>query len=219
MAAPQIKGDVVDTDQVLVEEKGCVRVLTLNRPRQLNALSSQMILKLLKLFTAYEKDPTAKLLIMKGKGRAFCAGSDVSAVTHSITQGHWTNGANVFWNQYILDYIIATYSKPQVSFLNGFVMGGGAGVSIHGRFRVATEKSVFAMPETALGCFPDVGEYVGLTGTRLDGAEMLACGLATHFVPSTEQEVVHWSSEWILTAIELLKKASPINLKVALRSV
>ncbi|XP_020247791.1 3-hydroxyisobutyryl-CoA hydrolase 1-like [Asparagus officinalis] len=293
MAAPQIKGDVVDTDQVLVEEKGCVRVLTLNRPRQLNALSSQMILKLLKLFTAYEKDPTAKLLIMKGKGRAFCAGSDVSAVTHSITQGHWTNGANVFWNQYILDYIIATYSKPQVSFLNGFVMGGGAGVSIHGRFRVATEKSVFAMPETALGCFPDVGasyflsrlrgyfgEYVGLTGTRLDGAEMLACGLATHFVPSTrldlleesfvkldsfdsftvcriidqfsehvlvressaynrldvidrcfskttveeilsavEQEVVHWSSEWILTAIELLKKASPINLKVALRSI
>nr|POE92005.1 3-hydroxyisobutyryl-coa hydrolase 1 [Quercus suber] len=85
----------------------------------------------------------------------------------------------------------------KVSILNGIVMGGGAGASIHGRFRVATENSVFAMPETALGFFPDVGasyflsrlpgffgEYLGLTGTRLDGAEMLVCGLATHFVPS-----------------------------------
>ncbi|KAL6129226.1 hypothetical protein ACLB2K_072579 [Fragaria x ananassa] len=93
---------------------------------------------------------------------------------------------------------MATYSKPQVSLLNGIVMGGGAGASVHGRFRVATENTVFAMPETALGLFPDVGasyylsrlpgffgEYVGLTGARLDGAEMLACGLATHFVPST----------------------------------
>ncbi|KAH9788904.1 3-hydroxyisobutyryl-CoA hydrolase 1 [Citrus sinensis] len=86
----------------------------------------------------------------------------------------------------------------KVSILNGIVMGGGAGVSIHGRFRVATENSVFAMPETALGLFPDIGasyflsrlpgffgEYVGLTGARLDGAEMRACGLATHFVPSS----------------------------------
>uniref|UniRef100_M1CFJ1 3-hydroxyisobutyryl-CoA hydrolase n=1 Tax=Solanum tuberosum TaxID=4113 RepID=M1CFJ1_SOLTU len=92
---------------------------------------------------------------------------------------------------------MATYSKTQVSILDGIVMGGGAGASIHGRFRVATEKSVFAMPETDLGHFPDVGasyflsrlpgffgEYAGLTGSRLDGAEMLACGLATHFVSS-----------------------------------
>lgn len=96
-----------------------------------------------------------------------------------------------------MNYVIATYSKPQVSILNGIVMGGGAGVSIHGRFRVATEKSVFAMPETAIGLFPDVGasyflsrlpgffgEYAGLTGSRLNGAEMFACGLATHFVSS-----------------------------------
>lgn len=197
MAGPQIKGCFPDTDQVLVEEKGCARILTLNRPKQLNALSSEMNFKLLKLFTAYEDDPKVKLIIMKGKGRAFCAGGDVSAVVRYSTEGHWMNGADYFWNEYILNYIIATYSKPQVSILNGIIMGGGAGVSIHGRFRVATEKSVFAMPETALGLFPDVGasyflsrlpgyfgEYVGLTGARLDGAEMLACGLATHFVPS-----------------------------------
>ncbi|KAL6981470.1 3-hydroxyisobutyryl-CoA hydrolase [Sarracenia purpurea var. burkii] len=96
-----------------------------------------------------------------------------------------------------MNYVVATNSKPQVSILNGIVMGGGAGASVHGRFRVATENSVFAMPETALGLFPGVGasyflsrlpgffgEYLGLTGSRLDGAEMLACGLATHFVPS-----------------------------------
>lgn len=138
-----------------------------------------------------------KLVILKGKGRAFCAGGDVSAVVRDIGAGNWRLGANFFWKEFSLIYIMATYRKPQVSILNGIVMGGGAGVSIHGRFRVATENSVFAMPETALGLFPDVGasyylsrlpgffgEYVGLTGARLDGAEMLACGLATHFVPS-----------------------------------
>lgn len=185
--------------QVLVEEKGSARILTLNRPQQLNALSSQMITELLRCFSTYEKDPRVKLLIVKGKGRAFCAGGDVAAVVHSINEGHWTHGANFFWDEFRLNFLIATYRKPQVSLLNGIVMGGGAGVSIHGRFRVATETTVFAMPETALGLFPDIGasyflsrlpgffgEYVGLTGSRLNGAEMLACGLATHFVPSSK---------------------------------
>ncbi|KAL9142241.1 hypothetical protein ABFS82_14G155900 [Erythranthe guttata] len=102
-----------------------------------------------------------------------------------------------------MNYVMATYSKPQVSILNGIVMGGGGGASIHGRFRIATENSLFAMPETALGLFPDVGasyflsrlpgffgEYAGLTGTRLDGPEMLACGLATHFVRSEKLQLL-----------------------------
>lgn len=294
MAGIQTRRDTdMDTDQVLAEEKGSARILTLNRPKQLNALSWEMISKLLKLFTDYEEDPSVKLLIVKGKGRAFCAGGDVSAVAHSINKGHWSIGANFFWDEFILNYIIATYIKPQVSILDGIVMGGGAGVSIHGRFRVATEKSVFAMPETGLGLFPDIGasyflsrtpgyfgEYVGLTGTRLDGPEMLACGLATHFVPSTrlglleealsragssdhfnvcaiidqfsqqmplkdssaynrldiidrcfskrtveeilaalEQEAVHNAAEWILAAVQSIKKASPTSLKISLRSI
>ncbi|KAL6334094.1 hypothetical protein AAG906_004525 [Vitis piasezkii] len=186
-----------DTDQVLTDKNLFVRTLVLNRPRQLNALSSQMISKLLELFLAYEEDSNVKLVIMKGNGRAFCSGGDVAAVVHDINRGNWKIGAKFFWEEYILNYVMATYSKPQVSILNGIVMGGGAGASVHGRFRIATENSVFAMPETALGLFPDVGasyflsrfpgffgEYVGLTGARLDGAEMLACGLATHFVPS-----------------------------------
>ncbi|KAL1188003.1 putative 3-hydroxyisobutyryl-CoA hydrolase 3 [Cardamine amara subsp. amara] len=183
--------------QVLVEEKSSVRILTLNRPYQLNALCLNMISRLLKLFLVYEEDPSVKLVILKGQGRAFCAGGDALPLVSDIVQGKWRLAADFLIYQYSLNYVISTFSKPQVSILNGIVMGGGAGLSIHGRIRIATENTVFAMPDTALGLFPDVGasyflsrlpgffgEYVGLTGARLDGAEMLACGLATHFVPS-----------------------------------
>ncbi|WZY79850.1 hypothetical protein YC2023_026234 [Brassica napus] len=212
--------------QVLVEEKSSVRILTLNRPKQLNALSFQMISRLLQLFLAYEEDPSVKLVILKGQGRAFCAGGDVSAVVRDIGQGNWRLGAKFFADEYMLNYVMATYTKPQVSILNGIVMGGGAGVSVHGPFRIATENTVFAMPETVLGLFPDVGasyflsrlpgffdpqaislshpscsgEYVGLTGARLDGADMLACGLATHYLPSTVSYIERLPSSNIYSA-------------------
>ncbi|KAF4351221.1 hypothetical protein F8388_000397 [Cannabis sativa] len=282
-----------EEDQVLVEEKQYVRTLVLNRPRQLNALSFQMISRLLELFRAYEEDSNVKFVVVKGKGRAFCAGGDVAAVVRDLNEGKWKLGAEFFRKEFTLNYLIATYCKPQVSILNGIVMGGGAGASIHGRFRVATETSVFAMPETALGLFPDVGasyflsrlpgflgEYCGLTGSRLDGAEMLACGLATHFVPSTrlslleedlykvdssdpviisevigkysqqphlkeksaylrrdvidkcfsqrtvedilsalEREVMKKPDDWISATIQTLRKASPMSLKISLRSI
>ncbi|CAI8589463.1 unnamed protein product [Vicia faba] len=195
--------------------------------------------KLLEIFHDDEENSDVKLVIVKGNGRAFCAGGDVAAVVHEATEGDW--------------------SKPQVSILNGIVMGGGAGASMHGRFRVVTENTVFAMPETALGLFPDVGaayflsrlagffgEYVGLTGARLDGAEMLACGLATHFVPSSKLSVYHRmdlinkcfsrktveeilscleteatskADSWISTTLETLKKSSSTSLKVFLRLI
>ncbi|CAA2985349.1 3-hydroxyisobutyryl- hydrolase 1 [Olea europaea subsp. europaea] len=282
-----------ETDQVLVEEKYATRIFTLNRPNQLNAVSFPMVSRLLELFLACEEDHSVKLIILKGKGKAFCAGGDVAAVVRGITQGNRRPGAIFFRRQYILNYVMATYSKPQVSILNGIVMGGGAGVSIHGRFCVATENSPFAMPETALGLFPDVGasyflsrlpgffgEYVGLIGARLDGAEMLACGLATHFVLSEklslledalykadssdpvvisatisefslapnvkeksafhrlniinkcfscktieeiilalEREAADKDDEWISSALQSLKKASPTSLKISLRSI
>ncbi|XP_023639334.1 probable 3-hydroxyisobutyryl-CoA hydrolase 2 isoform X2 [Capsella rubella] len=194
---------MASNSQVLVEEKASVRILTLNRPKQLNALSSNMISRLLQLFRAYEEDPSVKLVILKGQGRAFCAGGDVPPLVRDALQGNWRLASDYFKNAYTLNYVLSTYRKPQVSILNGIVMGGGAGISIHGRFRVATENTVFAMPETALGHFPDVGasyflsrlpgffgEYVGLTGAKLDGADMLACGLATHFVPSTNLDAL-----------------------------
>ncbi|KAL0410858.1 UNVERIFIED_CONTAM: 3-hydroxyisobutyryl-CoA hydrolase 1 [Sesamum latifolium] len=282
-----------ETDQVLVEEKSSVRIFTLNRPKQLNALSHTMVSHVLELFLACAEDSSVKLIILKGKGRAFCAGGDVAAVVRDLTQGNWKSGVDYFRKEFTLNYVMATYSKPQVSILNGIVMGGGAGASIHGRFRIATENSLFAMPETALGLFPDVGasyflsrlpgffgEYVGLTGTRLDGAEMLACGLATHFVQAErlplleaalitadssdsavissiigefshipnlkknsayhrlniinkcfsrrtveeiiaalEREGADKKDDWISSTIQSLKKASPMSLKISLRSI
>ncbi|KAL6550007.1 3-hydroxyisobutyryl-CoA hydrolase 1 [Orobanche minor] len=304
-----------ETDQVLVEEKSSVRIFTLNRPKQLNALSAAMVSRLLELFLACAEDSSVKLIILKGKGRAFCAGGDVAAVVRDINQGrqwllklfnhldiinrivnyacNWKSGANYFREEFTMNYVMATYSKPQVSILNGIVMGGGAGASIHGRFRIATENALFAMPETALGLFPDIGasyflsrlpgffgEYVGLTGARLDGAEMLACGLATHFVQSKklptleealvkadsgdpnvissiigefseipnlkensiyhrlkminkcfskrtieeiiaalEREAAEKNDDWTSSAIQALKQASPMSLKITLRSI
>ncbi|XP_062000694.1 3-hydroxyisobutyryl-CoA hydrolase 1-like [Rosa rugosa] len=188
-----------EDDQILIQQNLFARMLTLNRPRQLNALSFEMLSQLSQLFQAYEDDANVKLIILKGKGRAFCAGGDVAVVARHLFKGNWRFGAQQGKRVYTLGYLIATNTTPQVSVLNGIVMGGGAGVSIHGRFRVATENSVFALPETALGLFPDLGassflsrlpgffgEYLGLTGARLDGPEMLACGLATHFVPSAK---------------------------------
>ncbi|XVE66377.1 hypothetical protein DITRI_Ditri08aG0075700 [Diplodiscus trichospermus] len=150
-------------------------------------------------FQAYEKDSTTKIVILKGNGRAFCAGGDVVSIVGSVVIGHWSFGASFYQKQYALDYALATYKKPLVSLINGVVMGGGAGLSVHAACRVVTENAIFAMPEASIGLFPDVGasfflsrlpgyfgEYLGLTGARLDGAEMLACGLATHFVLSKD---------------------------------
>ncbi|BAU02527.1 hypothetical protein VIGAN_11207500 [Vigna angularis var. angularis] len=145
----------------------------------------------------YENDPSVKLVILKGNGKAFCAGGDIeSALTCSIT-GHWTYAASFYKKQLTLNHLIATYKKPMVSLINGVMIGGGAGLSMHMRFRVVTEKAVFAMPEASIGLSPDVGasyflsrlpgyfgEYLGLSGARLGGTEIVACGLATHFVPS-----------------------------------
>ncbi|XP_026439366.1 probable 3-hydroxyisobutyryl-CoA hydrolase 3 isoform X2 [Papaver somniferum] len=184
-------------DHVLVEENLHARTIILNRAHRLNALSYQMVSRLHEVYTAREKDPEVKLVILRGKGKAFCVGGDVSEYFYRITEGHWKLGAKILENVITLMYKVATLGKPQVSILNGMVMGAGCGISIHGRFRVVTEKTVFAMPEASIGVIPDVGasyflsrlpgffgEYIGLTGARLDGTEMLACGLATHFVPS-----------------------------------
>ncbi|XP_052198355.1 probable 3-hydroxyisobutyryl-CoA hydrolase 3 [Diospyros lotus] len=157
------------------------------------------ICEILHKLKAYEEDSTAKFVILKGNGKAFCAGGDVTAAINMIISGHWSFGGRFYRRQYALDYLLATYKKPLVALINGIVMGGGAGISMHATFRLVTEKTVFAMPEAAIGLIPDVGashflsrlpgffgEYLGLTGARLDGNEMVTCGLATHFVHSKD---------------------------------
>ncbi|KAK9913161.1 hypothetical protein M0R45_036985 [Rubus argutus] len=187
-----------DEQVILVQEPNpFVRLLTLNRPQQLNAFSNDMATRLIELFLAYQKDANVRLVILKGKERTFSAGADVAAIARLLYEGDWRSSIKLLATLYTLMYLVATNSKPQVAILDGLVMGAGAGISTHGRFSVATDNSIFAMPETALGNFPDMGsshflsrlpgsfgEYLSLTGARLDGADMLACGLATHFVPS-----------------------------------
>ncbi|XP_062025101.1 3-hydroxyisobutyryl-CoA hydrolase 1-like [Rosa rugosa] len=189
-----------ENSEILVRKNNqFVTTLTLNRPRKLNALSVSMLSRLFELFLRYEHNPYVKLVILKANGKAFSPGGDVASVAHDLYNGNLRAGLKLFKTAYTLMYFLATKTTPQVSFLNGITMGSGAGVSIHGSFCVATEKTIFAMPETAIGWFPDVGssyylsrlpgffgEYLGLTGARLDGSEMLALGLTTHFVPSSK---------------------------------
>ncbi|XP_062000971.1 3-hydroxyisobutyryl-CoA hydrolase 1-like [Rosa rugosa] len=185
--------------EILVQENNpFIRTLTLHQPKKLNVISNPMIFRLFELFLNFEHDAFVKLVILKGSGKAFCAGGDVVYVARHLYNVNLRPTLNFFKIRYTLMYFLATKTVGMISFLNGITMGSGAGISIHGSFRVATEKTVFAMPEPVIGGFPDVGsfyyvsrlpgffgEYLGLTGARLDGPEMLALGLATHYVPSS----------------------------------
>ncbi|XP_056175184.1 3-hydroxyisobutyryl-CoA hydrolase 1-like [Syzygium oleosum] len=186
---------------LFVEHLG-VRKVVLNRPSKLNYLTVEMTSQMFRKLQIYEDDHTVNLVILKGNGKAFCSGGDVIGTMCYILTRHWSFGAMGYKKLLTVVYLIATYKKPLVCLINGVVMGGGAGISMLGSFRVVTENTVFAMPEASIGLFPDVsashflsklpgyfGEYLGLTGVCLDGAKaspMLACGLATHFVFSKD---------------------------------
>ncbi|XP_042406991.1 probable 3-hydroxyisobutyryl-CoA hydrolase 3 isoform X2 [Zingiber officinale] len=186
-----------EDDQVLVEGNSHIKTMILNRPLKFNALNYQMVLQLSEEFQKLENDPVVGLVIVKANGKVFCAGGDVIEYYRCSLTAQWALAAKIYQKQLTLDYLVATYIKPVVFLINGAVMGGGAGLSMNTSYRVVTENTVFAMPEAAIGHYPDVGasyflsklpgflgEYLGLTGARLNGAEMVACGLATHFVPS-----------------------------------
>jgi len=156
-----------------------------------------MCATVLRALSDWEDDPDiAAIVIDAVPGRAFCAGGDIRAV-YDLGKAGDPRVLDFFATEYRMNAAIAGCAKPYISILNGAVMGGGAGISVHGRFRVATENTVFAMPETAIGFFPDVGGsfflsrcpgavgmYLGLTGVRIDAADMKCAGLATHYVPA-----------------------------------
>ncbi|XP_030808305.1 3-hydroxyisobutyryl-CoA hydrolase, mitochondrial isoform X2 [Camarhynchus parvulus] len=183
--------------EVLLEKKGGAGVITLNRPKALNALNLPMIQKIYPQIKTWEQDPETFLIIIKGTGgKAFCAGGDIRALTEAGKVGDKLI-QDFFVGEYRLNNAVGTCKKPYVALIDGITMGGGVGVSVHGHFRVATEKTVFAMPETAIGLFPDVGGgyflprlsgkigyYLALTGCRLKGRDVLKAGIATHFVES-----------------------------------
>jgi len=184
--------------QALAGREGAVGVITLNRPTVLNSLNHTMINAMFQQLTTWEKDPTIKAVVIVGAGeRAFCAGGDLR-FTYELYQQKSDKITAFFKDEYRLNSLIYHYKKPYIAFLNGITMGGGVGVSIHGSHRIATERLLFAMPETSIGLFPDVGGtyflprlphhigyYLGLTGARLQADECVAFGIAQHKMLAT----------------------------------
>jgi enoyl-CoA hydratase len=193
----------LDDAEILFGTNGHTATATLNRPKALNALTFGMIQALAPKLRAWGADKTVRQIVLKATGeRAFCAGGDVRAAYEAglaAKRGGKQNPLtrDFFFEEYRLNRQLARFAKPIVSLIDGICMGGGVGLSVHGRFRVATERTLFAMPETAIGLFPDVGgsyflprlpgrmgRFLGLTGERLKAADLLHLGLATHYVPS-----------------------------------
>ncbi|KAK5921326.1 hypothetical protein CgunFtcFv8_025041 [Champsocephalus gunnari] len=182
---------------VLLEKVGCAGVITLNRPKALNALNMPMVQHIYPQLKKWESDNETDIVIIRGAGgKAFCAGGDIRAVTEAGKVGD-PLAEDFFREEYTLNHAIGTCRKPYIALIGGITMGGGVGLSVHGRFRVATEKTLFAMPETAIGLFPDVGGgyflprlqgqlglFLALTGFRLKGRDVQRAGVATHFVES-----------------------------------
>ncbi len=173
--------------------------ITLNRSKALNALTHAMCEEMTRLLVAWEGDPNIGAVLVDGAGeRAFCAGGDVILLHDSGKAGD--SRAENFWRtEYALNELIHRYSKPYIALIDGIVMGGGVGLSVHGRLRVAGDDTLFAMPETGIGYFPDVGgtfflprlgmeigQWLGLTGARAKTALACEIGVANAYVPSAD---------------------------------
>lgn len=183
---------------------GNVAEIVLDRPRALNALDGSMIRDMYAALEKWREDnAVVAVLVTSSSDRAFCAGGDIKSVRQSALDRDHNAVHGFFAAEYKLNALIANYPKPYVALIDGHAMGGGLGISVHGTVRVVTEKAVLAMPETAIGFFPDVGAsyflprltgatgmYLGLTGARASAADAVACGLATHFVPSDKLDAL-----------------------------
>jgi enoyl-CoA hydratase len=186
-------------DEILLGREGGIATLLINRPQALNALTLDNYRRFAPALRDWAADPTVHAVVVRGAGeRAFCAGGDVRAVYEA---GRGISGdpdlpAIFFREEYELIRDIHRFPKPYLAIVDGITMGGGAGISVNGAYRIATERTLFAMPETGIGLFPDVGatrflnlcpgqigRYLGLTGVRLRAADTIYCGFATHVVP------------------------------------
>ena len=182
-------------DTVITCRDGRVGRILLNRPRVLNTLTLDMVDTFTRALRDFSDDPHVHAVVVEGAGdRAFCAGGDIRALRDGQLSGDRTGVEAFFREEYDLNLMISTYPKPYVALIDGICMGGGIGVSVHGPYRVATEHAMFAMPETAIGFFPDIGGtfflprlpgqlgvYLGLTGLRTTGSDAVHAGFATHF--------------------------------------
>jgi enoyl-CoA hydratase len=185
---------------LIARRDGRIGRILLNRPKALNAIDLPMIRACSRALKEWRDDPHAHAVVIEGAGdRAFCAGGDIRALRQYELDGEHHRAEAFFREEYDLNLAIATYPKPYVALIDGICMGGGIGVSVHAPYRVASEHAAFAMPETAIGFFPDIGAtfflprlpgeigtYLGLTGARMQGVDAVYAGLATHFTLRAE---------------------------------
>jgi enoyl-CoA hydratase len=186
------------TSEILTRIEGHAGIISLNRPASIHALTLDMVHAMMETLQKWRRSRKVKCVIIDhAEGRGFCAGGDIAFLRDSALNDGGKRGRQFFHDEYQLNHLLFSYPKPIVAFMDGITMGGGVGISQPARFRVATENTRLAMPETGIGLFPDVGggwylsrlegrvgPFLALTGARLDGAECLALGLATHYLPA-----------------------------------
>ncbi len=185
------------TDEIHIHTHGRAGHISLNRPKALHALTLDMCHAMSAALAEWTDDDAVEAVILDhAEGRGFCAGGDVVDISQNV-EGAEAAARAFFFDEYRLNHLEYTYPKPGVAFMDGVTMGGGVGIACPCRYRVATERTVLAMPETTIGIFPDVGggrylsrlrgrmaQFLALTGARLDGAECLKLRLATHYIRS-----------------------------------
>jgi enoyl-CoA hydratase len=208
------------SEDIITRIEGRAGVISLNRPSALHALTLDMVHAMTAQLQAWVSDVAVDCVIIDhAEGRGFCAGGDIRFLQESALVGGEA-GRKFFHDEYQLNHLLFTYPKPVIAFMDGITMGGGVGISQPAKFRVATENTRFAMPETGIGLFPDVGggwylsrlpgrvgQYLALTGARIDGADCLAVGLATHYLTSAA-----------LRAVKAAIAANPENIETILRA-
>ena len=190
-----------EISDVIFEQRGRLGIITLNKPQALNALSLTMVEAIEPQLRAWAADDAVAALVIQGAGdRAFCAGGDIRDLYEKRGTDY---GATYYGAEYTQNVTVFNYPKPYIALMDGVVMGGGVGISIHGSHRVVTERTLFAMPETGIGLFPDIGAswflprcpgeigmYLGLTGYRMRAADCLYAGIGDVYIPAEKLDEV-----------------------------
>jgi enoyl-CoA hydratase/carnithine racemase len=206
------------TSDVQFSQNHHLGMILLSRPQALNALSLEMIQSIHQQLVLWQTDRLIQAVVIQGAGdKAFCAGGDVRWL-YDTGRHHVQEAMQFFSHEYELNQLIAAYPKPYIALLDGMTMGGGVGVSLHGSHPIASERFKFAMPETTIGFFPDVGashllsrcpgaigEYLGLTGNRLGADDAYFCHLVKAIVPS------HCFKDLVLALSQLDLQHSPFK--------
>ncbi len=219
-----------DSVEVICERQGEAGVITLSRPRALNAITLNMVREIRRALDAWAQDEAVTRVIVQGAGeKAFCAGGDIRRLTELGQAGEREEALSFWREEYQLNVVIKRYPKPYISLIDGIVMGGGVGISLHGPHRVAGGRYLFAMPEVGIGFFPDVGAtyalprlpgqtgmYLALTGDRVKRADATMLGLATHAVESSDFEelrralIAGGPVEQVLSRVSIEPGAAPL---------